>query len=77
MARLDEERQKELQPIRHAKAKEEITKLGYTITFEDPSVLIFYFKNNKVKYFPYSGWATGKKIKDGRGLKNLLNQIKK
>ena len=35
----------------------------------------FEYKGQPVKYFPYSGWATGKTIKDGRGLKNLIKQI--
>lgn len=30
---------------------------------------------SNIKYFPYSKWATGKAIKDGRGLHNLLKQI--
>jgi len=33
-------------------------------------------KGSLVLYFPYSGWASGKTIKAGRGLKNLLSQIK-
>lgn len=36
----------------------------------------FEYKGHIVKYFPYSGWATGKTIKDGRGLDNLLKQLK-
>lgn len=36
----------------------------------------FEYKGHIVKYFPYSGWATGKTIKDGRGLMNLINQLK-
>ena len=35
------------------------------------------FDNEKVKFFPYSGWHTGKSIKDGRGIENLLKQLKK
>lgn len=34
------------------------------------------FKGNAVFFYPYSGWATGKNIQDGRGLQNLINQIK-
>ena len=36
----------------------------------------FEYKGHIVKYFPYSGWATGKTITDGRGLMNLSNQLK-
>jgi hypothetical protein len=34
------------------------------------------FKNELVKFFPYSGWHTGKSIVDGRGIKKLLAQLK-
>ena len=30
----------------------------------------------KIHFFPYTGWHTGKGIKDGRGLQNLLKQLK-
>lgn len=36
----------------------------------------FDFKGSLVRFFPFTGWATGKTIKDGRGLQNLLKQIK-
>lgn len=36
----------------------------------------FEYKGHSIKYFPYSGWATGKTIKDGRGLNNLIKQLK-
>jgi len=44
--------------------------------FEDSTTLEFMFKGAKVKYFPFTGWASGKSIKDGRGFKNLINQLK-
>jgi hypothetical protein len=34
------------------------------------------YKENEITYFPYSGWASGKGITDGRGLANLIKQIK-
>ena len=75
MARLDKERQAELEPQRMAFAKQKLTLLGYTITYEDKSRLEFEHKGKVVKFFPYSGWATGKSIKDGRGLNNLIRQL--
>lgn len=74
--RLDQEREKELQPERMAYAKKAIEDLGYEITIEKSTSLTFMFKSEFVTIFPYSGWHTGKSIKDGRGLQNLLNQIK-
>lgn len=74
--RIDQEREKELQPKRMQVAREKIEALGYDIFFSDQTVLAFTHNNEVVKYFPYSGWASGKSIKDGRGLQNLLNQLK-
>ncbi len=74
--RLDIETQTELEPKRIAYAKEKITALGYDIFFENETSLKFLFKGKKVVLFPYSGWHTGASIKDGRGIENLLKQIK-
>lgn len=73
--RLNIERQKKLEPSRMETAKSEINKLGYQIIYENETQIVFMFKNEKITYFPYSGWASGKTIKDGRGLRKLLNQI--
>lgn len=74
--RLDQEREARLQPKRIVTAKQEITKLGFEIIKETSTAIQFVFKGSVVTYFPYSGWAAGKSIKDGRGLENLLNQIR-
>ena len=75
MSRLDTERQKELEPKRMEYA---IKKLSSIITIFNYSnnEIQFYWKDELVRYFPYTGWASGKSIKDGRGLKNLINQLK-
>ena len=54
-----------------------LEKIGIDFTYEDDSELRFDWKGKEVKFFPYSGWHTGKSIKDGRGLKNLLKQLDK
>ena len=74
--RQDIERQNKLEPKRFAFAKQEIKKLGYEIQFENERYLIISYKNKLVRLFPYSGWHSGETIKDGRGLQNLINQIK-
>jgi len=74
--RLDQEREARLQPKRIVTAKQEITKLGFEIIKETSTAIQFVFKGSVVTYFPYSGWASGKSIQDGRGLDNLLNQIR-
>jgi len=76
MSRLDTERQRKLEPIRVEKAKNEINKLGYNIDIIGSNRIEFKYKDETVIFFPYSGWHSGKSIIDGRGLKNLLKQIK-
>ena len=70
--RLDQERESELQPKRMEYAKAEISKLGFKYIADDTTIC-FQFNGHQVKLFPYSGWHTGKTIKDGRGLKRLLD----
>jgi len=77
MARLNTERQNKLEPLRFAVAKQKILDLGYMITSETATELNFEFNGSNVKFFPYSGWHTGKSIIDGRGLQNLFKQIEK
>ena len=76
MARLNTERQQKLEPKRMEYAKEKIKWLGFEIIEEGDNTLRFVFKGAIVTYFAYSGWATGKTINDGRGLDNLLKQLK-
>lgn len=75
MARLDKQKQDRLEPQRMSYAKNKIESLGYKVIQIGDNELDFGFKGEVVKFFPYSGWATGKSIKDGRGLNNLLNQL--
>lgn len=75
MPRLNIERQKDLEPKRLEKACNEIEKLGFPIIYKDSTKITFPFKGGFISFFPYSGWATGNGIKDGRGLKNLLKQL--
>lgn len=76
MARLDVEKQQSIEPQRIEYAKEKITQLGYEITSETDRSLEFYFRGHKVTFWPYSGWHSGKSIQDGRGLSNLIKQLK-
>lgn len=77
MARLDIERQKELEPKRMEYARNKIAGFGYSILEETETTLKFEFNGSVVTLFPYSGWHTGKTIKDGRGIEKLIRQIKK
>jgi hypothetical protein len=75
MARLDTDRQNQLEPIRLGHARKMIEGKGYDIAFDNGKMIEFVKDGHRIKFFPYSGWATGKTIKDGRGLQNLLRQL--
>ena len=65
----------EIQSERMKYAKEQLTNLG--IQFESKGKEIrFNYLGSQILFYPYTGWHTGKTIKDGRGIKNLLKQIK-
>ncbi len=76
MSRLNTERQKDLEPKRLAYAKIKIEELGFTVE-EIGRGLVFMFNGNRITFWAYSGWHTEKGIKDGRGLDNLLKQLKR
>ena len=73
-SRLDQQREKELQPKRMQFAINELEKLGFDCHFDDTKI-DFQFKGKDIQFFPYSGWHTGKGIQDGRGWKNLKKQL--
>jgi hypothetical protein len=72
--RLDTERQERLEPKRVAYARQRIEALGYEVEVIGKSVR-FEYKGSVVIFWPYTGWASGKAINDGRGINNLLKQI--
>lgn len=74
--RLDQEREQRLQPERMKHAKGKIEALGYLVEQVGDDQLCFTHNSQTVRFYPYSGWATGKSIKDGRGLAHLLNQLR-
>lgn len=76
MARLDLDKQLLLEPLRMDNAIKKIEALGYKVTRVNETEIQFTYGNRIVKFYPYSGWATGSSIKDGRGLRKLLRQLK-
>lgn len=74
--RQDQEREARLQPIRMGTALVELDKAGILEFETDNTTIKFNFKGNTITFFPYSGWHQGKGIKAGRGLQNLLKQLK-
>lgn len=76
MARLNKTREEALQPQRVQVTKQELEALGYRVTQLSDDALQFTHKGYTVIFYPYSGWHTGKTIKDGRGFKKLIKQLK-
>lgn len=76
MARLDTERQAELEPERMDYCIKLLNSFGYSVIGQTENSIEFIFKGEKVTMLPYSGWHTGKSIKDGRGIQKLIDQIK-
>lgn len=74
--RLNQEREAKLQPLRMQAAIKELTELGKQPIQVDETCLMFVHMGKQCNFFPYSGWHTGSTIKDGRGLQNLLKQLK-
>lgn len=73
--RLDQDRQAELEPKRMAGCKKSLEDLGFEVAEVGSTQLQFIFKGSKISFFPYSGWHTGKTIKDGRGFTKLISQL--
>jgi hypothetical protein len=76
MARLDTDRQEELEPQRMKFAAETLIKLEYAVAYVGETELNFLHNGELIKFFPYSGWYSGKGVGSGRGLKNLLQKLK-
>ena len=75
MSRLNIDRQNKLEPERMQHAIHSLGKIGMIIQLATTKEIQLVYKNELIKFFPYSGWHTGKSIKDGRGLNNLLKQL--
>lgn len=71
----EEGKKKQVEMLEYA--KDSILKflpLGTEISYDNTSIS-FLWKGSKITHYAYTGWHTGKTIKDGRGLQNLLNQL--
>ena len=74
--RLDQEREKELEPKRMEYAIGQLHAAGVQSVFVVTNKsLEFDYKGNKITLWPYSGWFQGKGIKAGRGIQKLLTQL--
>jgi len=75
MARLNIERQLQLEPKRMEHAMVKIAEKGYEPIKVSDTEINFKKDNSTIYFFPYSGWHSGKGIAEGRGLSKLLRQI--
>jgi len=73
--RLDQEAEERLQPIRMRTCKDKLESMGFIVNSDDSTKLTFKFKGSTIQFWPYSGWHTGKSVRDGRGFRRLLKQL--
>lgn len=73
--RLNIERQKRLEPKRMDSCEYELEAVGYEVTRNGTTELQFEHEGALVRFWPYSGWHTGKTIEDGRGFAHLMEQL--
>lgn len=63
--------------IRAKYATNKLQALGYEVHYrEDQKCIEFIYRGSIVRFYPYTGWHTGKAIQDGRGINKLLKQLK-
>ena len=60
--------------IDYAKRRFEEAGIVY-IYNENIKAIEFAYKGCVIRFFPYTGWASGRTIQDCRGIDNLLKQI--
>ena len=73
---IDAEKRGRLAPKRVEYAIDALTQLGYEVSQINDHELNIEFKGSVITIFPYTGWHSGKTIKDGRGIDNLIEKLK-
>lgn len=73
---MNQESKKEIQEKRVQSCEHALIDLGVEIHHRSKTEIRFMHKGHEVKFFPYTGWHTGKSIKDGRGFNKLTKQLK-
>lgn len=72
----DQDRKKELQPGRVEFAKRKLEELNYSLSISSNGRIQFDYKGSIITLWCYTGWYSGKNIVDGRGVMNLIKQLK-
>lgn len=70
------ERQEALQPGRIEYARTKLKAFGYDVEQTSTADLRIIHQGSPVIIYPYTAWFTGKTVRDGRGIHNLLKQLK-
>jgi len=76
-SRLDQQRELVLAPKRMAYAIERLTNEGYSVNQIAGTEINFTHKGNLIKFYPYSGWYSGKGIGSGRGIEVLIKKLRR
>lgn len=50
----------------------DIAEINYDV-IDNTKIII----DGSISFFPFTGWFSGKKVVDGRGIENLIKQLKK
>lgn len=54
-----------------------LNKVGFKVKRVSGRVISVWYKNERVLIYPIKDWFSGKSVTDGRGLDNLIRQLKK
>lgn len=78
--RFDKDLYNDITERRMKYAVDQLLSLGLDLNIKSTNgkdnVILFLWRGSQISFWPYSGWATGKTIKDCRGIKNLIDQLK-
>ena len=67
------EERKKIEPSRMKFAQEQLKLNGIQYQILDKQTILV---DDYVKFYPFTGWYSGKGIGSGRGIKNLIKRIK-
>ena len=62
-------------PGRADYTKRRLREIGITRIIEEGYVLIIEHRGRKIRYSPFTGGYTGKGVKSGKGLENLIREL--
>lgn len=72
------ERRARREPGRIEYDKQKLEDMGYEVHMgEDGTMLHFQHRHFTVRLWPYTGWFSGQTVVDGRGIDNLLKQLRR